>query len=895
MLQIRIYKNTSEKLSFISQADPRHVTYIVPDLASKQIVQNIWLEKQGILEEDSVLRAQELWLKMIRNLGVDSQFVSSPLMVSILDTWLKSDENKNINIFPGTAQLLSKYIQIFLPILSSDLLTSNTIEWLKTNVAAFTRWGSWFFLSHKAWQHCIEKNTFNGMWSAGYLSSQQNSLEWTRPWIVDVNVQLKGIEIEIIKNISKSIDVTVMIPELKNGVDKVYQGLFDELAIPNSLEKIENTKHSAVQAVRLATELSEVKYTVNKIRELLDTGVDIHDIIVFAADIEHFWPCLHSHLELEGIPFEKKIVASLSTWPDVMRWLSALRISASNPQSGDLESLIFNKKSAPVMAYDEFYKLFSQIYSDQDISRNLDVEKLFNSLKSKKDQLSRDEFFVHAIKSWTGDSLPQEVERLLAQLLLECPHDLKWDFNTWLKYLEDMIAKSEFTIEKAENDGLFVTNLESAFFTSQKYIFILGACQNYLQMTSELSLTRSDMHALQQDLGVWLEGIDSYVNEWSSRWLVAQPDRQIYLTFSETDFSGEPLAPSSLWIENAILDKEKMHKVQIPTPTRWDELQNNIRNSLEHQNMAKYVNQDLGVSDIVNIPLTTEIVYSASQLEKYLKCPYVFAAEKLFRLKDWPVVDLDVDRMTRGRLVHEVLRAITEEPWRNDRSEQELLDLLDITYQQLNMADKVMPADTWLVRKQQYLVLLKKFIVFESEWRKKFPQTKTRFKELHFDSVWNICENKSIRVRGQMDRIDGDTDNNLVLLDYKYSGQFTNADSWLKNNQLQLLFYSLLIEDGVVPQVQGDVVGAFYFAISQLERNKGFRTDQSVHLLPENAGGKKSWNNEYKQNKWHEVKNFILEIITKIEGGVFSPNPLDKKDCLTCRWRLSCRAPHMNQ
>ena len=69
MLEFVQYQNYQEKFNTLkNNFDPSRSTWIVPDLKSKSEIQKVLLEKYGFLEEDSVLRASELWGKLQKQL-----------------------------------------------------------------------------------------------------------------------------------------------------------------------------------------------------------------------------------------------------------------------------------------------------------------------------------------------------------------------------------------------------------------------------------------------------------------------------------------------------------------------------------------------------------------------------------------------------------------------------------------------------------------------------------------------------------------------------------------------------------------------------------------------------------------------------------------------------------
>ena len=82
-----------ERSTFFSK-ESENSTWLVADLEHKTWFQNSLLEKESWLEEDRVLRANELWSKLLMRYHPDITIVSSMFVDSFIREWLPQ---QNIN------------------------------------------------------------------------------------------------------------------------------------------------------------------------------------------------------------------------------------------------------------------------------------------------------------------------------------------------------------------------------------------------------------------------------------------------------------------------------------------------------------------------------------------------------------------------------------------------------------------------------------------------------------------------------------------------------------------------------------------------------------------------------------------------------------------------------
>jgi ATP-dependent helicase/nuclease subunit B len=871
-------------------------TWLVADLHAKSRLQTELLQATKCLPEDCVLRASELWRKILHAHFPDIDVTSNQFMSAVLAEWLKGQDIAWAQ-HPGTPKILLQYIGEFLPILGHQENTARVVEWLKENPEAFMRWGNWFVLAYEAWRHFCSQKILANSWVSSYLSGQDWPVEsWTRNLIVDAGANFSGVEVDLLQRLSQSTDIHVFAPS--KDWTQAYPGTlwpYDILLNRGLSDKkrILFQEKEGLKTHRFTTSLAEVKSATGQVRAWLESGVSPSQIGVVAADIEAYWPSLSAYFKKEGLPVDKETVISASSCPGIARWLARLSVESRDIETGHLELAMYRDQKTPPIEFNRFEQLFNRIYGESDLDREPAVKKFFDLRVKADDRMNRDQFFSWAIQYWADEvSL---LERVAADFLQECPSQTTLELRSWLSYLCSVTAKIEIRISESQVGGVFCGNLENAQSAKLTHVIVLGLSEKEMRPMVDLNLTHADIQRIGRDLGILLNSPDRDENEFLASRLAQAKSSEVDLYFSASDFSGQAQAPSLFWLQEALAKKQDLEACVSPCPTRWDEIQK----SPPSDEMLEKVSPELGLSIPSSSPLAVLPTLSASQLEKYLNCPFIFTAEKLFHLSDLPDVDLDIDAMTSGRLMHGVVERLLESPLRWDRSEAELLQMIDSLRSEfrLPLGDERL----WPAKRQQFVRVAQQFLQFEQEWRKSFPQTQTVARELKVRGEWAVQPGQVVRVAGRIDRVDSFSLSpgqapQYVVIDYKSSsGGLHSWGSWLENDEIQLAFYAMALQEGLTELEPGEVIGAFYYVVRGFQREKGFRVRTAQGpLFGENNRNRSSLSADEVGQLLDKVREKISATVKKIESGVLGPSPRDIKDCDKCKWSTVCRAPHLS-
>ena len=386
--------------------------------------------------------------------------------------------------------------------------------------------------------------------------------------------------------------------------------------------------------------------------------------------------------------------------------------------------------------------------------------------------------------------------------------------------------------------------------------------------------------------------------------------RELLLCAPETDFNGGAQAPSWLWVMGSRQAQEGK-ELSIPDETRWDEIQKASFNeiakarswsSAQTHLLDRGLKEDLGEMAHESFGEHLVDTLSASGIEDYLNCPFIYASKRLFGLSDRPELDLEVDPSQRGSLMHKLFEMLTVEPMRFDYTDEELSEIVEKSKveTELGLADPRL----WPPLKLRQIDLAKRFLAFEKEFRTRHPHARVLGRETAIEGfidpetgeLSKVAKPGALKFRGRIDRIDQDAQGNLAIYDYKSSdGSTSQFGSWIKKNKIQLLLYANAVENGLTEFPPQPVQSAMYYVVRPFARDEGFKVEDVEQGLYAAGGRKKNrMSTLQKEALFKEGHLHVKKAIDGMKAGRFEPNPRDKQLCLKCQWSALCRAPHLN-
>ena len=640
---------------------------------------------------------------------------------------------------------------------------------------------------------------------------------------------------------------------------------------------------------RYSTSLSEAQAAVAQVRQWIDQGVELEKIALVAPQIEEVWPVLYEYLDQEGIPYDKAVVTKALFSSEAQSFLAQMKLRAGLIDRAVVEQLAYS--AGPLLSYQEFDQRLGHFYGPHQLQLDPRLKSLLEVPMWTEEALSFGEFVDEVLPLLKGD-IVKWISPTIERGYNDVPSTLLLPRAKWLEYLERLLTKAEVTLQEAHPRGIRVLGLSASDWINADHVWLMGLTEESLKRFEPMGLTVREVLSLSADVGFQLSWPDQRHNEFEALWLMQRGFEEFHLSTSATDFSGQAQAASLIWLEQSLKQQYSHDTVELAPATRLRELQR-----------ARIVDVETPLSlDIERWTWIESTRLSATQIENYLECPFVFAAQKLLRLKDEPALDLDMDAMAKGQFQHALFEALTEEPFRSEWAEENLKSLI----QSLRRSGGIRTGEAalWPAFERRYMKMAQDFLRFEKLWRERFPKTRVLARELEIRAVWNVEQRKFLKdgegipFYGRIDRVDGQNgQNDVVLLDYKSSSaNLRHWQKWLENRELQMGLYTLAVEDGVTDLGPREVAAAFYYVLRSEERHKGFRvseTDESFELFPR-VDRIRNWiGREEKMQLLDELRETVNAVVARMRSGDFAPFPADPQTCPSCRWKELCRAPHL--
>ncbi|MEK6301539.1 MAG: PD-(D/E)XK nuclease family protein [Acidobacteriota bacterium] len=309
--------------------------------------------------------------------------------------------------------------------------------------------------------------------------------------------------------------------------------------------------------------------------------------------------------------------------------------------------------------------------------------------------------------------------------------------------------------------------------------------------------------------------------------------------------------------------------------------------------------------------------FSASELSLYGKCPFKFFAEKVLRLEPRGEAALDLTALDAGSLLHEALRRFFE-LHRGERLtgldraglRRELGKVADAVFDEHEHVVPPLNHQVWNIDREIRKLLLEQVLDYEIEAEEKTRARDVRpaYFELAFGMKGGAVDPHStdrkldfqrgsgdqaetVRVRGQIDRVDvaHDGSKTAIAYDYKLSKGAT-LDDMREGRALQLHIYLAALEQLFLPESK--IAGAGYYAIKggDARRNQGlYRKD-----FAEYTGVRTQTASSLSASEWESVRDEmqarIWEFIDGLRVGQMLVEPsAPEATCPHCDYSAVCR------
>jgi ATP-dependent helicase/DNAse subunit B len=306
----------------------------------------------------------------------------------------------------------------------------------------------------------------------------------------------------------------------------------------------------------------------------------------------------------------------------------------------------------------------------------------------------------------------------------------------------------------------------------------------------------------------------------------------------------------------------------------------------------------------------SEHVFSASELSLYGKCPYKFFANRLLRLEPRGEAALDLSALDAGSLLHEILRRFLSQH-RNEALPD--LNLEDLEVDLARVADEVfdehegevppLNPHVWRIDREIRKIVLRQVLRFELEMEQKVRRkdVRPRYFELSFgmlrpesdpSSVEDFLrldrDDETVRLRGQIDRVDVARDGTSIAYDYKLS-RGSSLEDMTEGRDLQMHIYLSALERLLQPG--NEIGGGGYYVLRGGERgrNRGlYRKSKSDYTGV--TGTKSVLEDDHWRQVRSEMEANIWEFIGRMRDARFEVAPTaPQQTCSFCDYSAICR------
>lgn len=952
MLKIIEIQNPSEKEILFSSTDIQERSWIVSDLFNKFELQKVILDRVGFYEDDYVLRISEFWQKVLKIYFPQVQLWSK----DYLGVWLQDQVQKlNLELGPNLSSVILDLFDqlhgVFFQEESQQLLHS----WFEANPESFQKWGSWYNVAKVLFKIQRQTNGLLPKWVPSYLlqelgpqmsqvfthaASQEKEI-FKKGFLFDVGPELTKVEAELIHWLSRGADVIVV--QVSSNLKKDFPFPFeaydflssvaDEVQLFSEPNRTVTTNSSnQVQLAdtkrKLSGVMAEIEDVSTTVSQWLQEGIYPYQIAVVSNQIESYWPYLNTYFTKCQIPVNKDKTTRAHSYTEIAQWISRLKILSNNISFSNIELSSLSLNLFEQIRYEDFFGLYSQSLLPEDLKRwdilNSIIESFRHSSKNIKSFLSKEEFIGIALSQLNVNSLQnldaKILEKVFKELLNPIFNAQLWKLDEWIQIFEIIVSKVEIKVSTGQTSGVAVLNLSSAESFSFKRIYFLGLSESQFQKKGKGVISQKEALKLKNELGFIISDFENQNGEFWLTWLLEhfsesqkhESSLQMIFSYPMTGFGGELEAPLPFWLH---LQPEGEILVRVPEPNLWmqERAQVSIQPWLEK----------MFQSVVVPLPSQSELKLSASSIERYISCPFQYFAERMLKLKDAAIVDLDPDRRNIGSISHSYLEQITMNFSKLvssllDRKEleKELEAILDDlkTEQQLLFVD----TQVWSGIKKRLVATGVRFLEFEKQWSLQFPNSQIKETEKAFKWVKDNCV-----IQGKIDRIDMDNHGNTVVIDYKSGvSSFKTYSGWIEHRQLQLLIYCLALQNqnplamdetkvysdavdiirnentkNVNSEIDNfEIAGAFLYDFNRLNRDKGFKVQElGSQLFSFDDQKRNKIDISERDRLLQQTIEVIDETVVHIRNGKFDPKPRKLETCKDCEWRDLCRAPHLQQ
>ena len=319
---------------------------------------------------------------------------------------------------------------------------------------------------------------------------------------------------------------------------------------------------------------------------------------------------------------------------------------------------------------------------------------------------------------------------------------------------------------------------------------------------------------------------------------------------------------------------------------------------------------------LLNRRFGSDFVHSASGLSTFGNCAYRFFGQRVLKLEPRGEAALDLQAIDAGKLLHDILRRFFERHRRQritelDREtlQTELRELADRVFDEHERVVPPLNQQIWKIDREIRKILLDQVLLYELDLQEQSAAMgmAPAYFEVAFGGMKSSARDPSstdqplelsrstfvgeetIKVSGQIDRVDVAADQTLIAYDYKLSTGSTRED--IKSGRsLQLPIYLEALEKLILPGQP--IAGGGYYVIrgGTERRNKGLHLASKLQYSQIRANVNAVMSDEEWQQIRRDVIAKIWDFLDHLRAGQFGVDPSEKnKTCRFCDFAAVCR------
>jgi len=311
-----------------------------------------------------------------------------------------------------------------------------------------------------------------------------------------------------------------------------------------------------------------------------------------------------------------------------------------------------------------------------------------------------------------------------------------------------------------------------------------------------------------------------------------------------------------------------------------------------------------------------EYVHSASGLSVFGNCAYRFFAQRVLKLEPRGEAALDLQAIDAGKLLHDILRRFFEKHrgealYARDHTKLrvELLEIADRVFDEHERVVPPLNRQIWKIDREIRKILLEQVLLYELGLQEEGAHKGVvpayfelafggaRFSAKDPASVTDplilnrstFVGDESLKISGQIDRVDVAPDKTLVAYDYKLSVGATKEDI-RSARSLQIPIYLEALEKLILPEA--DIAGGGYYIIrgGNERRNRGMYRKEKCDYYNINVKAMAVMG----EDEWQQIRADVIakiwDFLDQMRAGRFLVNPAERmKTCRFCDYSAVCR------